>query len=86
MRTSTLAKCRKAQELIESGLSTTSAMKKMGMGINTYYNFLSETKKKPVKSKSESKRQTAKPNPLIVRVLNSDLGREDKITLCAGLL
>lgn len=89
MRDTTLAKCRKAKELIDSGLSTTSVMKKMGMGINTYYQFLDEKRPKTTKisvSKSESKRQSAKPNPLIVRVLNSNLNREDKIVLCAGLV
>lgn len=90
MREATLVKCQKAQEMIDSGLNPTQAMKKLKMGINSYYNFLSELDKKPTKYKSDKKRseslKTSKTNPLVLRVLSSDLCSEDKIVLCAGLI
>lgn len=90
MRTKTLEKCQKAHDLIQGGSNTTNVMKKLKMGVNTYYNYLAEMENKPTKYKSEKKRseslKLSKTNPLVLRVLSSDLCSEDKIILCAGLI
>ncbi len=87
MKPSTIEKCQKAHDLILSGMNQSQAMKKVKMGVNTYYEFLGSFKKPKAESKRKVVRASFPRNiPLIQRVLSSDLSEEDKIVICSSFV